>query len=114
MAKFSGKVGFIETSETVPGVWDEVVTEKHYTGDITGDYKRWTGPTGGSSDTLTTKTEISVIIDAYANLHFPNIRYVVWMGARWTVSTVDVKRPRLIMTLGGVYNGHTPQPTDPA
>lgn len=113
MAKFSGMVGFVETSETSPGVWPEKATEKRYTGDITRDSKRWTGSIGGSTDTLTTNTIVSVIIDSYANQHFPNIRYVAWMGTRWTVVNIDVQRPRLILTLGGIYNGQPPEVTNP-
>ena len=37
--------------------------------------------------------------------HFFAIRYVKWAGTRWKVDDVEVKRPRLKLTLGGVWNG---------
>jgi hypothetical protein len=36
------------------------------------------------------------------------MRYVEWMNARWKITSIDVKRPRVILTIGGVYNGPIP------
>lgn len=51
------------------------------------------------------QTRISVLADAFALEHFMDIRYVEWAGRLWTVDNVTPERPRLILTLGGVYNG---------
>ena len=45
--------------------------------------------------------------DPYAYDHFFAIKYVKWMGAYWKVTNVEVQRPRLKLTVGGVYNGRT-------
>lgn len=56
---------------------------------------------------LAVSNSISVVADAYANENFHAIRYIRWMGSLWIVTTVEVQRPRLLLELGGVYNGPT-------
>jgi hypothetical protein len=61
------------------------------------------------NDDLSVGNSLSIVADAYANGHFFAIKYIKWAGAHWTVSNVTVERPRLILRIGGIYNG----PTDP-
>lgn len=105
MAKFFGKVGYVETveSDTQPGVWEEVVTERPYYGDVIKNTRRL--ESGESlNDNITVSNTISILADAYAYQHFFAIRYVEWMGTTWKVSNVEVERPRLTLTVGGLYN----------
>lgn len=104
MDKFYGVVGYVETVETSPGVWTEQVTERNYYGDIIRNTYQ-SESSGGVNDNLNISNNISILADLYANEHFRHIRYVEFMGAKWKVSKVDVKHPRLILILGGVYNG---------
>lgn len=106
MARFYGKVGYIETVETESGngVWQEQATERSYYGDVLRNSKRWERGEGVNDD-LNVSNRISIVADPYAFRHFFAIKYVEWMGARWKVETVEVERPRLILTIGGVYNG---------
>ena len=104
MAKFYGVVGYGETVETAPGVWEEVITERNYYGDVIKNTRRW-DKGDGLNDNLTVSNSISIVADAYAYEHFFAIRYVQWMGTLWKVTNVEVQRPRLIFTIGGVYNG---------
>lgn len=113
MAKFYGVIGYAETTETSPGVWSEVVTEKNYYGDVLKDSRRWQAGEN-LNDNLTVTNRISVVADPFAYQNFHAMRYIKWMGAFWKVSEVDVQRPRLILTLGGVYNGPTAPTPDPA
>ena len=103
MAKFCGIIGFAEMAETSPGVWREVITERRYKGDI-GRNTRKLEDSGNINDDINISNEISIVADAYANNNFFSIRYVKFMGAKWKVKSVDVKPPRLVLTLGGVYN----------
>jgi len=104
MARFHGKVGYGETVETSPGVWEDVITERSYFGDVLRNTRRL--QEGESiNDNLSVNNSISIVADAYANDHFFAIRYVEWVGSLWKVSDVEVQRPRLILRLGGVYNG---------
>ena len=106
MAKFYGAVGYGETVESPvgSGVWKDVITERNYYGDILHNIRRFQ-ESEKLNDDLTLSNSISVVADAYALNHFFAIRYVEWAGALWTVNTVEVESPRLILRLGGVYNG---------
>lgn len=104
MAKFCGMIGFAVTEETKPGVWTEQITERKYYGDLVKNNRRL--QTGENlNDDINVSNEISIVSDPYVRENFFAIRYVVFMGAKWKVSSVDVQYPRLVLSLGGVYNG---------
>lgn len=111
MAKFYGVVGYVDTQETAPGVYTEVATERKYYGDVLKNVKRYVS-SEYLNDNLTVSNSISIMADAYAYDNFFAIRYVKWMGANWKVTDVEVQRPRLILSLGEVYNGKTPESSD--
>lgn len=105
MAKFCGVIGFAETKEIRPGVWDEVITEKGpYFGDEVRNTRRLQSA-DQTNDNVNISNEISIVADPYANHNFHSIRYAEFMGVKWKVMTVEARHPRLILTLGGVYNG---------
>ena len=106
MAKFSGKVGFVETveSDTSPDVWEKKVTTRHYFGDVIRNY--WSNQNSGNvNDNLNISNSISIVADKFAYDNFSHMHYVEYMGAKWKILNIDVQRPRIILTLGGVYNG---------
>lgn len=106
MAKFYGKVGYVESQETRPGIWEEVATEKAYCGDVFRNNRRL--ETGESvNDNVNVNNIFSIVSDPYAAEHIFAIRYVRWMGVLWKVTNVEVQSPRLLLTIGGVYNGQT-------
>ena len=107
MAKFYGEIGYGESVETAPGVWEDVVTEYSYYGDVLRNARQLNDGENLNSN-ITVNNSISIVADAYANEHFFAIRYIKWAGTLWTVTDVEVKSPRLILRMGGVYNGHTP------
>jgi hypothetical protein len=104
MAKFYGKIGYGESSETAPGVWSDVIVERSYFGDVVRNTRRLSQGENLNDD-LSVGNSISIIADAYANDHFFAIRYVEWAGTLWTVPEVTVESPRLLLRLGEVYNG---------
>jgi len=105
MAKFYGVIGYAETIETTPGVWTEVITERTYSGDVVKNSRRY--QSGESlNDNLTISNEISIVADPYAYGNFYAMRYIKWMGVSWKITNIDVQRPRLTLTIGGVYNGN--------
>lgn len=102
--KFCGMIGFGVTEETSPGIWENVVTERRYFGDVLKNTRQ--AETGQNiNDNLKINNSISVVADEYLNTSFGNILYVEWMGQHWKVTNVEVQRPRLILQIGGVYNG---------
>lgn len=104
MAKFFGSVGYSETKEDAPGVWNEVTVEKPYRGEILKNSRRWESKEKVNDD-LVVNNMISIVADAYAYQNFFFIKYVCWMGTKWKVTNAEVQRPRIILTLGGIYNG---------
>lgn len=107
MARFHGRVGYgVSTETAAPGVFADTITERVYRGSVINDIRR-ISEGDRLNVTLSVSNSISIVADAYANEHFHAIRYVEWAGELWTVSTVDVQRPRLILRLGEVYNGPT-------
>ena len=104
MAKWFGAIGFAETVETSPGVWQEQITEVNYYGDVMRN-SRNLQTTDQLNDNVNIANQISIVADPFANQHFHNMRYAAYMGAKWKVTTVEVQRPRLILTIGGLYNG---------
>lgn len=104
MAKWVGKVGYAILVETTPGVWTENIVEREYFGDTYRNTRRLQS-SDKLNDDVTVGNEISFIADPYANENFHSVRYAEFMGIKWKVTNIDVQYPRLILTLGGVYNG---------
>ena len=105
MAKFFGKIGYAETVETTPGVWEEKITEREYFGDLIRNTRSL--QSGEQlNDNINISNEISIVADPFAYKNFHSMRYVEFMNAKWKISSVDVQYPRLILSVGGLYNGN--------
>lgn len=103
MAKWFGKIGYATTAETAPGVWEESIVEREYYGDIVRNSRRLQSGDKVNDD-LNISNQLSIVSDPYANENFHAMRYAEFMGAKWKVTDVEVQYPRLLLTLGGVYN----------
>jgi hypothetical protein len=110
MARFYGRIGYGETIETAPGVWVDDIIEHSYFGDVVRNARNLREGENLNVD-ISVQNSISIIADAYANDHFFAIRYVEWAGVLWTVTSVEVQSPRLLLRLGEVYNGPTSSAT---
>lgn len=111
--KFHGKVGYGKTMEKSPGIYEDVIVEREYFGDVLRASRQITQGENLNPD-LSLGNTISIVADSYVTENFFNIRYVEWRGQRWTVSNVEINSPRLLMYLGEVYNGPTaPAPVAP-
>ena len=106
MAKWFGKIGFSEDKEVAPGVWRSVITEREYYGDVYKTTRRLQ-ISGEVNDSVTVANTISILADPHAVDYFYNMRYASFCGTNWKVSDVEVQYPRLVLTLGGVWNGDT-------
>lgn len=104
--KYCGMIGFAETVETSPDVWAEQIVEYPYYGDVLNFGSRMSA---GSeiNDSISVSSRISIVADPYAREHFFNMRYIIWQGAKWKTASIEVEFPRLIITLGGLYNVET-------
>lgn len=104
MAKYYGSVGFAEQVETKPGVWKENITERPYLGDEIRNNRKLQ-PSGGVNDNINIAVNLSIVADPYANEHMYAMRYATYQGAKWKISEVEPQYPRLLLTLGGLWNG---------
>ena len=104
MARFHGNVGYAPPGEFVDGVWSGDPVERPYYGDVLSESVSMV-PTDQVNDDIRLQNRISIVADAFAFEHFQWIKYVEWVGSLWAVTNVVVERPRLILSLGGVWNG---------
>jgi hypothetical protein len=109
MARFNGEVGYGTPVENPPnsGVWVDEISEYTYTGDVIRNTRQLESGEKVNDDIIVDNS-ISIVADEHAKMNFFNIKYVRWSGVLWTVRSVEVRNPRLILTLGSVYNGPTP------
>lgn len=104
MAKFYGPIGYAVTEETTPGVWEEKITERMYYGELVRNTRKLQS-TDQLNDNINVANEISILADPFASENFHSMKYVGFMGAKWKITSVEVQYPRLILAVGGVYNG---------
>lgn len=103
MAKFYGKIGFVETREEKPGVWVEVTHEKPYAGDLIR-LNRLLQNNGEVNSSLNLSNSISILADPYAIDNMYAMRYIVFSDAKWKITNIEVNFPRINLTIGGLYN----------
>jgi hypothetical protein len=107
VARFHGKVGFGVAVEDPPGVYQDVINEYSYFGDVVRNTRQLVEAEKVNKD-VAVAVSISIVADEYARGNITAIRYLEWMGVLWAVSSVEVQHPRLILGIGEVYNGPTP------
>jgi len=103
MAKFSGLVGYVTQEETSPGVWTDVEKPRKMKGDVinqsshnrSGEYLH---------DDVSLNHRISVIGDSHAFSNYTNIKWVEIDSIKWRVTAIEIKRPRLLLNIGGIWN----------
>ena len=108
--RFSGAVGYATSTETTPGVWEDVITEIVYYGDVIRNSRRLEAPSLVPPElnaNVALDNQFSILADADAYQNFTKMRYVTWEGQRWRITNVEVRRPRLILTIGELWNGNT-------
>lgn len=104
MAKFYGKIGYAISKEVTPGVWKDVIDEHCYYGDLIRNTRKIQSASQLNDD-INIANEISILADPFACENSRFMRYVEFMGSKWKVTGVEVAYPRLILSIGGVYNG---------
>jgi hypothetical protein len=103
MPKCSGIIGYVQTVETQPGIWSEKPVEKRYYGDIVKDNRKLIEPSQINSD-ITISNNISIVCNKFMLENLAYMKYLSFMNSKWKISSVDIKPPRMIITLGGLYN----------
>ena len=107
MARFSGMIGFLRTEETDPddhpGVYNEVIRERRYYGDVFSRNVRW-DQNGNFNDNLTVNNRISIVADQFARANLGAMKFVRWLGDTWEITSAEIQYPRIILTIGGQYH----------
>lgn len=104
MTKFKGTVGYVETVETEPGVFEEITTEKEIRGDILRSNQSWQTPDKINND-FVLNNRFSFVCDAYLQGNLNRIRFVKYLGTKWKVTSAELQHPRVVVSVGGIYNG---------
>ena len=104
MAKWYGVIGYSETTQVSPGDWEPTITERKYFGDVIRNTSRWSTTADSTNDDLNINNQISILADPFAYQNFHAMKYVEFMGTRWKITNVEVQYPRLILSIGGVFN----------
>lgn len=106
MGKYFGNIGYFVTEEIKPGVWKEHIVDRPYYGELIRNTSRRFESEGQQvNPNIVISNNISILADPFAFENFAHIKYAELMGAKWIVTNVEVQYPRLLLTLGGVYNG---------
>src|SRR4030095_9858115 len=108
MGRFYGKIGYAsESVETRPGIWEDVLVVRNYPGNVLR-FSKSNESADKVNDDFTIGNSISVVADAYLYENISKIRWIEFNGEKWKIERADINRPRLVLRLGGVYNGPTP------
>ena len=111
MGKWFGKIGYAVTAETETGLWEDTIVEREYYGDMISD-RRKRQTSGEVNDNINLANVISIIADPFAYENCSRMVYAEIMGAKWKITDIEVQYPRLILTIGGVYNGDSLRVTE--
>ena len=106
--RYSGKFGYAESTETTPGVMEDVITERDYIGDVVQRTEAFKLADSVLPQYRTT-TSVSVLSDGVLAENYKDLRYISYMGANWSVSSAVYQFPRLIVYIGDRYNGPLPE-----
>lgn len=109
MPKYAGKIGFAKQVEVAPGVWDDSIVERTYRGDILRNTNRWETRDKVNED-FNISNSVSVVADSFIYENSYAMKYLTLHGVRWSIGSFEEKPPRLIINIGGLYNG--PEPED--
>lgn len=104
MAKWHGKIGFIKQVERQPGVYVNKTIERNYYGDLIRNSRGWSNSSEGTNDNLTINNQISIMADSFASGNSSFMKYVEIMGGKWKITNIEINYPRLVLTVGGLYN----------
>lgn len=106
MAKYYGKIGYAVSMEYPEdsGIWVDRVIERHHKGDVLQNYKKWQNASQ-VNDNFSITNQISIVADSFATANIAKMKYLILEGTAWKIVNAEIQRPRIVITLGGVYNG---------
>lgn len=106
--KYFGNVGFAMSVERDPGIFENTIQERPYYGDVIKNTRRWENGDKVNDD-FRVNNQISIIVDSFCIAHASRMKYITWLGHKWKIESVDISFPRMIVTMGGLWNGSEPE-----
>ena len=104
MTKFRGSIGIDRGSvESSPGIFEPLIEDVEVTGELRNPTASWRGHE--QRDTVSARHVLSIVTPEDSIIDFSEVVYVIWQGQKWSVVSIQYKRPRIELTLGGKYNG---------
>lgn len=104
MARFSGILGINRGPvEVSPGIYKPQIEEIVVTGEIRQEQLSW--GQANLREGLRARHVLSIVTPDDGELGFGEVEYIEWQGKKWDVISVAYKRPRLELSMGGIYNG---------
>ena len=101
--KCSGKIGYARAEETSPGIYQEIIVEKQYYGDIVRNSTQILDSNTINSS-IKLNNSISVLCNNYISDNLGCVRYMTFKKSKWKISSIEIKDNRIIFTLGDLYN----------
>ena len=101
--RYHGFIGYSVDVETYPGVWEEEIVEHELYGNVIKQRINVQGEKTVNPK-ITISNNISIIANPYAYEHVEAIRYATYLGKKWNVTDIEIQTPRIILTLGDIYN----------
>lgn len=105
MEKWHGTIGFAKSVLDDTGVSRSEIIEKPYYGDFVRNARRWSPNSESTIDELSINNQLEIVADSFTNENFQYMKYVVYKGIKWKISSVDIGYPKITIYIGGVYNG---------
>ena len=104
MSKFWGPIGINRGPvQTAPGILEVVIEELEVSGEMRQLQLRW--PQARMQEGLSANHVLSIVTPEDSDIDFTEVVYIVWQSRKWSVTSIQYKRPRVELTLGGLYNG---------
>lgn len=104
MGRYYGKIGFKVSRESRLGVFVEDIIDRTYSGDYMRNTNAQVRSGNNINDDVVISNNISIVADPFIYENFHDIKYIEIMGQKWKVTSVEIQRPRLILSTGGLYN----------
>ena len=101
--RWHGKIGYAITEEH-DGIWSDSVVEREYKGDLNKNAVQLQKSDSVNNDFMV-KNQISIVADPFAFENFQYMKYIEIMKVMWEISSVEIQYPRLLISVGGVWNG---------
>lgn len=104
MTKFWGKIGFNRgDTEGEPGIFTSTIEEVEVSGKMRLEGARWQNHELGG--TIAAKHVLSIVTPEDSTIDFAEAVYICWQNQKWSIVAIKYLRPRIELTLGGLYNG---------